>query len=107
MKTFTRSSILALIAVLFSASALAQYSQPVRDVEKPAHSPLRIKGVVTVSAGEVGWFGNTIGPVVAADRRFVIEYVGVECYSIGGVEAVGVWLRTAEKRGDGTFAPHN
>lgn len=103
-----RTACLTAAAVLALAlPASAQYSTPVRDVENPAHFPLRFMGTGTVPAGFVGSFGMTIGDVVAADRRFVIEYVSFECGTSGAVQPSRVWLTTAEKRGAFVTAFHN
>jgi hypothetical protein len=89
---------LAATAVLALAlPASAQYSTPMRDVENPAHSPLRIAGTATVPSGFVGSFGSTVGSALAGDRRFVIEYVSFECSTSGAIQPVRVWLSTAEK----------
>ncbi|MBI4874968.1 MAG: hypothetical protein HY822_10090 [Acidobacteria bacterium] len=97
------------VAVLLALAlpASAQYSTPMRDIENPAHSPLRLKGTGDVPGGFVGAFGMTIGPALAADRRMVIEYVLFDCGTAGAVEPVRVQLSTAEKTGAGSYSFHN
>ena len=77
MHSLTRTVMIALIAVLFSAGAFAQYSQPVRDVENPARTPFLGFGSVTIPLH----FINQIVSVgtIPAGQRLVIEHVAATC----------------------------
>jgi hypothetical protein len=91
-------------ATLLCSLANAQtFSSPMRDVENPAHSPLRLSGTVTVSVpGFVGVGGAPIGSAIAANRRFVIEHISVECLGKGGVAVLMIRLHTLENVQNGT-----
>jgi hypothetical protein len=73
------------LATLFAASAFAQYSTPVRDVENPARTPFASSGTVTVDPGFAGVFGTPIADV-PANKRLVVEYVSVTCSTPAGNE---------------------
>src|SRR5260370_32447592 len=92
-------------ALLCSLANAQTFSSPMRDVENPAHSPLRFSGTVNVTVpGFVGNFNTQIGPALAANRRLVIEHVSVECSSRSGVVANLVRLRTVENVQNGTVS---
>ncbi|MBI3681031.1 MAG: hypothetical protein HY235_11620 [Acidobacteria bacterium] len=77
MHRLTRTGTLALITAVFSVTATAQYSQPVRDVENPARTPF----TAYASGGiPVNWVSQLISVgTVPAGKRLVIESVGVSC----------------------------
>jgi hypothetical protein len=77
MRTLTRLGIVALITVVFSASVLAQYSQPVRDVENPARTPFWgwNSGTIELNSMNV----QLMVGIVPVGQRLVIEHVAVNC----------------------------
>lgn len=78
MYMLKRTGILALIAAAFSASALAQYSQPVRDVENPGHFPFFGSAGIQIAPGSASLYGVTIA-TVPVGKRVVLEFVAVAC----------------------------
>lgn len=77
-----RVGILALITVVLSALGFAQqYSQPVRDVENPAHAPFWFNARVSVSPqfSVVDQDLTNVPP----GKRLVIEFVSISCWAVG------------------------
>lgn len=66
----------ALFSVTFSASLMAQYSQPVRDVENPARSPFWTKGHTSFDGVSNDLSMHFSFP---SGKRLVIEYLSVWC----------------------------
>jgi hypothetical protein len=101
-------SAIALVGTFSANEVLAQTrSALVQDVENPARSPLRLKATLTVPSDYVGSFGIPIGSTLAADRRFVIEYVSFDCGRQGAIDPARVLLTIAEKAGEGEYYFHN
>ena len=65
-------------AFLLPTLAFAQYSSPIRDVENPAHSPLRLIFTITVPDGATSGF-NTFAATIPQGKRMVVEYIAVTC----------------------------
>jgi hypothetical protein len=66
-----------LIAAVLSVCAWAQYSQPVRDVENPARTPVWGYASGTI---DVGWVNVLLDvTTVASGQRLVLEYASVSC----------------------------
>jgi len=77
MRRLTRTVVVALITLAFSAAAFAQYSQPVRDVENPARTPFWGYAAGAIDAGWINNFFNT--GTIPVGQRLVIEHVAVHC----------------------------
>lgn len=97
MRTLARTGILALITVVFSASALAQYSQPVRDVENPARTPFwgYASGTIGINVANVLLNVGTI----PSGQRLVIEHVGVHCTADADDNMSVVYIYANKKTG--------
>lgn len=96
-----RFTALTVIVLILSASAMAQYSSPVRDVENPGHSPFWAVGSVNLTAGGFsGSFGTSIA-TVPAGKRVVLEYVGVSCETAPGDSITEVRLQIPRNLGGG------
>jgi len=63
---------------LLPTLAFAQYSSPVRDVENPAHSPLRLVFTITVPDGATS-ASNPFAATIPMGKRMVVEYVSITC----------------------------
>jgi hypothetical protein len=77
MRQVVRYAILALIAVAFSVTASAQYSQPVRDVENPARTPFWGYASGTIDLNWVNTYLNAGS--VPSGQRLAIELVTLYC----------------------------
>ena len=81
-----------LFALALSTTGFAQYSQPVRDVENPARTPIWGYSASTISVGYV----NTLIDLttVPVGQRMVIEHVGVTCTTDGddNISRATVWI---------------
>lgn len=87
-------------AALLAASASAQRSTPVRDVENPARSPLAATGSVDVPVGFTGSF-NTSLVTLDADQRYVLEFASVRCTTPSGNAPTTVSLGIVENTAGG------
>ena len=85
---------------LLAASASAQRSTPVRDVENPARSPLAASGSVEVRDGFTGSFNTTL-VTLDADQRYVLEFASVRCTTPSGNAPTTVSLGIVESTGSG------
>jgi hypothetical protein len=94
---------LAVLALLAPAAGLAQYSTPMRDVENPAHSPLRFSKEIDIagSAFAQASLGN-----VPAGKRYVIELISVSCVFFSAAELTDITLILNEERGNNTVVFH-
>ena len=83
---------LGITAFLLPTLAFAQYSSPVRDVENPAHSPLRLVFTITVPNNATS-ASNTFAATIPFGKRMVVEYISITC----GIEALfGVDVATLD-----------
>lgn len=73
-------------AFLLPTLALAQYSSPVRDVENPAHSPLRIK-LTLIEQAQFGFQLFTTVNAIPLGKRMVVEYISVTCRTMANEAA--------------------
>lgn len=77
MRRLAHYALFTLIAVAFSATALAQYSQPIRDVENPARTPFWGSASGTI---DVNWVNTILNAgSVPSGQRLVIELVTINC----------------------------
>jgi hypothetical protein len=98
-----RIALLALLAGL-SLPVLAQYSTPMRDVENPARTPVRVLTSVNVAAMFGGSFGNPIYQVPAG-KRLVIDFLSVRCTSADPIDSVSLAVSEATGGGSATQRP--
>ena len=69
---------LGVAAFLLPTLVFAQYSSPIRDVENPAHSPLRLIFTITVPDTATSGF-NQFAATIPQGKRMVVEYVSITC----------------------------
>lgn len=81
MRKVTCTLVLALITIVFSATAFAQYSQPVRDVENPSQNPFWAVGSGSNTKGFVNFFVNIdqVTASIPTGKRLTLEFIAVRC----------------------------
>ena len=77
MRRLTRTAIVALITVVFSAATFAQYSQPVLDVENPSQNPFWSVGSGQSLQNLVNFFIE-LDPVPTG-KRLTLEFISMRC----------------------------
>ena len=101
MRVLTRTAFVALITLVFSAAAIAQYSQPVRDVENPARTPFWGYAFGTI---DVNWVNNIFNVgTIPVGQRLVIEHVAVHCAMSDADSILHVTI-TVYKKSNGGWA---
>jgi hypothetical protein len=104
MIRFARRILLLAFLGTLSVPALAQYSSPMRDVENPARTPVRVLTSVNVAAMFGGSFGNPIYQVPAG-KRLVIDFLSVICTSIDPIDSASLAVSEATGGGSATQRP--
>ena len=99
MIRFARRILLLAFLGALSVPSLAQYSSPMRDVENPARTPVRVLTSVNVAAMFGGSFGNPIYQVPAG-KRLVIDFLSFRCTSIDPIDSAS--LAVSEATGGGS-----
>lgn len=99
MKLFAPSLFLAALTLVPSL-VQAQYSQPVRDVENPARTPIRLQGAPAPNATFV-----VIQNAVPAGYVFVIEYISFLNVSQNTVPFIGIELSSTVDASNKLYIP--
>lgn len=105
MRKRIRLGIPAVVAILCAASLPAQYSQPVRDVENPARTPVTFSrsGLFALDTSYLHLAVYTI----PAGKRLVMEHIGIVCTmdADDNVSLAEVHVWRASAIGGGTSEP--
>src|SRR5258708_22114199 len=106
-RNYHASALLFLAALAGPESLLDQYSNPIHDVENPAHSVVRLTGQLSINPGSGFGFSDLANPIPVG-KRLVIEYASLRCtaFSSTGVDVSEVGVRVNEATGVNTVRFH-